>query len=201
MFCSRNPRVKKFLEVAIKDLKLHNIKIKLHRRTIDPKFQIDGYFDDCAMELGVHKNHRWLETFVHEYAHFLQWKQDESTFAAYYKYDYDPVKLVENYVQRRVAYDKKVKNAFKVIRRNEACCDKLAANLIKKYCLPINLEKYRREANRQIVFYHCVELKRSWEPSNKFYGDFLGQMIPSKIKKSYADKLPQEILQTALKLF
>jgi hypothetical protein len=197
----RNPHVKKFLQMAVQDLRDHKIKLKWYHRTIDPVFQIEGYFDDNRMQLGVLKNQRWLETFVHEYAHFLQWKHDETSFAAYYKYDYDPVRLIEQYVQRRTAYNQKVKNAFRVVRRNEAACDRLAANLIRKYCLPIDLEYYRREANRQIVFYHCVEQKRSWQPSNKFYGMRLRQMLPSNIKTSYAERLPQKILETALELF
>jgi hypothetical protein len=187
--------------MALQDLKQHNIKLKVYRRNINTEFHIDGYFDDACLQLGIMKNHRWLQTFVHEYAHFLQWKHDERSFAAYYKYDYDPVRLVEMYVQRKTGYSRKVQNAFLVIRRNEASCDRIAAKLIRKHKLPINLDDYRREANRQIVFYHCVEHKRSWEPSNRFYGNVLRQMLPDRIKNSYAERLPKELLETALDLF
>lgn len=197
----RNPHARKFVNDAIRELKQNGIQLKWHRRTIDPVFVIDGYFDDNQMQLGVMKNRRWLETFVHEYAHFLQWKREERSFAAYYKYDYDPVRLVEMYVQRRIGYNRKVANAFRVIRRNEAECDRLAANLIRKYNLPIDLDNYRREANLQIVFYHCVEQKRSWNPSHRFYGKQLQNMLPLRIKNSYADHLPKNILETALQLF
>lgn len=197
----RNPLVRKFVNDAIRDLEQHGVQFKWHNRTIDPVFRIDGYFDDNRMQLGVMKNRRWLATFVHEYAHFLQWKRDETSFAAYYKYDYDPVRLVELYVQRRTSYNRKVANAFRVIRRNEAACDRMAANLIRRYRLPIDLDDYRREANLQIVFYHCVEQKRSWDPSHRFYGKQLQRMLPVRIKNSYAEHLPRNILETALKLF
>ena len=201
MLWTRNAHAKKFLDMAIEDLTQHNISIKVYRRNINSKFNIDGYFDDNLLQLGVMKNSRWLETFVHEYSHFLQWKSHETSFAAYYKYDYDPVRLVEMYIERKTGYDRKVQNAFRVIRRNEASCDQIAAKLIRKYNLPIDINNYRKEANRQIVFYHCVEHKRSWEPSYRFYGNTLRKMMPDRIQRSYVDRLPKQILETALDLF
>jgi hypothetical protein len=201
MLQSRNPQAQRFLEMTIDELKQNDVELKVYRRNIDPTFPIDGYFDDIHMQLAVRKNRRWLETFVHEYAHFLQWKTNDPTFAAYYKYDYNPIQLVEMWLTRRVAYDRRVKNSFRVIRENEMACDRLATHLIQKHQLPINLDQYRRRANHQLLFYHCVEQKRSWNASDMFYGNRLYRLIPSTIRKSYTEHVPSKLMETALELF
>ena len=201
MLRSRNPRVQKFLEAASEDLKQHKIQIKIYVREIDRRFNIDGYFDDASQQIVVKKNKHWLETFVHEYAHFLQWKHNDPSFAAYYKCRYNPVRLIEMWLERRTAYDRRVQNSFRIVRENEIACDRLAIELIKKYQLPINIEQYTRRANRQIIFYHCVEQKRAWDASHRFYGKQLYSMIPANIRESYTRNVPSKLMQTALELF
>lgn len=200
MSWERNKRTKKFFEIAMSDLKQNNIKLKWYARNIDSERTV-GYFDENNMELAILKDRFWLETFVHEYAHFLQWKYDKLSFGAYSNCSYDPSRVIENYVNRRVGYNRKVRHAFNLVRSNEAECDRLAASLIKKHKLPIDLDQYRQKANHQIVFYHCVEQKRKWEPSPNFSNKKFREMLPNRIQTSYAQRLPKDLLETALKLF
>jgi hypothetical protein len=201
MFCSRNTQVKKFLKVAMNDLEKHQINLKIYRRRADPKYSLDGYFDDASLEIGLVKDRFWLETFVHEYSHFLQWKRGEKTFAAYYKYDYNPIFMVENWLERKIAYSKKVKNSFRIIRANEISCDKIAVELIKKYKLPIDTEKYTKNANLQLLFYHCVENQRNWNVSKIYKNPNLWAMIPKTMRFSYAQRIPSKLMETALECF
>jgi hypothetical protein len=201
MLQSRNKCVQQFLDTAYNDLNEHQITVKVYKKRIDNRFDIDGYFDDVSREIAIRKNRHWLETFVHEYAHFLQWKNNDPSFAAYYKCAYNPVRMIEMWLNRRTPYDRRVKHSFEVVRVNEIQCDKLALHLIRKHNLPINHENYTRRANRQIIFYHCVEHKRTWDPSHRFYGKQLCQMIPVNIRTSYAHNIPSRLLQTALELF
>lgn len=201
MLRSHNTRVQRFLDMALDDLKQNKVTLKTYRNKIDRRFDIDGYFDDCLREIAIRKNKHWLETFVHEYCHFLQWKHDDPSFAAYYKCSYNPVRLIELWLERRTPYDRRVQNSFRIVRENEIACDRLAINTIRKHELPIDTERYTRQANRQIIFYHCVEQKREWEPSHKFYGKQLYSMIPTNIRESYTQKVPSKLMQTALNLF
>lgn len=201
MLESRNPKVKKFLKVAMQDLKNHNIDLKLYRKRADPKYSIDGYFDDESLQLGLVKNKKWLETFVHEYAHFLQWKNGEKTFAAYYKYDYNPIFIVENWLEKKISYNNKVKNSFRIIRANEISCDRLAVDLIKKHELPIDTQKYIKNANLYIIYYHCVENIRKWDATEIYRDENLWKMVPSTIRSSYIKNLPSRLMETALDCF
>jgi hypothetical protein len=204
MLQSNNPNTKRFLEVAMNDLKQSKIKIKIYKKSIrgiDILDGIDGYFDDDAREIGIYKDHRWLETFVHEYAHFLQWRDGDPTFAAYYKYNYNPLLMIDRWLERKITYDKRVENSFNIIRNNEISCDKMAIKLINKYKLPIQTEKYIKKANFQILFYHCVEKQRTWQVSEIYSNKKLWDCIPKTLRESYVQHVPSKLMRMAIESF
>lgn len=206
MLRSSNPKTQKFLEIAMKDLKQNGIKLKIYKKTIDADdtsvpCKIDGYFDDLQLEMGVYKDHRWLETFVHEYSHFLQWRDRDPTFTAYYKHEYDPSVLIEKWLSRKISYDRRVENSFKIVRANEMSCDQIAVKLINKYKLPIQTQKYIKKANFQILYYHCVESERCWNVDKIYRNNELWEKIPITFRMSYVQHAPSRLMNIASKSF
>lgn len=198
MIISKNPYVKNFIKIAYSNLNHDEISVKKFYNNIDPNFSYQGYFDEEEKEIGISmKKQRWLSMFVHEYAHYLQWKFDNPTYTAYNTLSTDPIILVENYVKNQLSYNNQIKKAFTIIRKNEADCDSIACKLIKKHKLPIDLNLYKKEANLQLVFYHCVEQTKKWNINN-FYNSKLMNLMPSKIQHNYAIKIPDKIMSVAL---
>lgn len=201
MIVSDHPQIKNFLKIAKLDLSENQITIKKFKKKIDPNFEYQGYFDEENKEIGIlMKKKRWLSMFVHEYAHYLQWKFDNPTYTAYNSMQTDPIVTVENYVSKKSNYDENVKKSFLIIRKNEVDCDRIACDVIRKYNLPIDIVEYKKEANLQLVFYHCVEKTKIWNVSN-LYNTKMMNMMPGKLQYNYAVKIPDKIFDTAMEYF
>lgn len=204
---SRDPLVKKFLKDVNEDLRSHSIRLKVYKKSIDPTFNIQGSFCEVSKELCLIKERGfWLETLLHEYSHFWQWKTKDKSFWAYYGKDYEPIQRVEDWLSgKHPKYDESVRHSFNIIRRNEIECDLRALRIAKKYDLPIDHTDYRRKANAQLVMYHCIEHCRRWECRDGFWSlkknkEMFG-IIPSRFMRCYVKSLPQKLLETALEAF
>jgi hypothetical protein len=170
-------------------------KIKISFKTPSPneKYQIGGYFDDYNKKLYVANQPQWLEILVHEYAHYLQWKNNDPTFLAYYDYETCPTVQIEQWIEHKTAYTKEVRDSFRIIRNNEFACEKLACKLIQQYNLPIDVGIYKRKSNRYIIFYHFVEKTRIWNASPDFRSDTILHHFPDTLRSTYLQQVPKRL--------
>lgn len=198
---TKNPNVNSFLRIVEKNLQSENFILKKHYSNLDKDFKYQGYFDEHQKEIGILMSSRvWLEILVHEYSHFLQWKFDNPTYLAYNSMKIDPVSIIENYIKKKSSHTETVKKAFQIVRKNEANCESIAIKLIKKYNLPLDLVNYKQSSNLHLVFYHCVEATKIWNVKN-FYSARMKSIVPKTFQKIYADRVPQNIMTTALNVF
>ena len=187
-----NRKTKKFLTMVYDELEKSEIDFKLTKK-IDETFEIDGYFDDAKKKLVVVHNELWLETLVHEFSHYVQYKEQHPSFAAYYKHDFAPIHITEQWLKKKIGYNDQVKKSFQIIRQNEYECDVLGAKLIRQYELPIDLAIYKKWANRQLLFYHCVEHSRIWNAGPEFLSPEVLDMIPPRFQPSYIHSMPKRM--------
>jgi hypothetical protein len=199
---SRNPVVAKFLYTAQEDLKNHGVTLYTFKTR--PRGEIldyDGCFDHSNKTLHVKKTPEWLSVFVHEYTHFLQWINGEPSFCRFFRTAYEPVEVSEKWINNKIPYNNKVKTSFDIIRNNEYECDKQALVLIKKYELPIDTVLYAQRANKQLLFYHCVEATQNWYPKRGFYSPEFTQSLPTKMQRSYIKSPPARIMDQIMPFF
>lgn len=186
-----NSKAEKFLAMVKNELKNSEIEFKIVKRWPDKNFECVGSFDDSTRKLTVLNNENFLDVLVHEYSHYIQYKEKHPSFTVFSKQEVDATLLTEQWLSKKIKYDANVKKAFALIRRNEYECERLAVKLIRKYSLPINIENYTKSANRYILFYHCVEESRIWNPTDEFWSKSVLCSIPSKFQYSYIEKLPK----------
>jgi hypothetical protein len=73
------PSVAQFLKHIQHELTSHEIKLRF-AKAVDRDLYA-GWFDNVAKEMVVVRSHpRWLETLVHEYSHFLQYREGHELF-------------------------------------------------------------------------------------------------------------------------
>lgn len=154
-----------FLGEALADLINSKVTIKLESKLRVDGGKYNGYFTDEPIEefgLAINKKEDlWFTIFLHEYCHFLQWKEGAKVWK-----DMDIIPDDENW-DKWLAGKKKYSKAridlfFDVTKRVEFDCEKRAVELIKKYGLDIELKRYIQKANAYIFFYNLYKEKKQW---------------------------------------
>ena len=199
---SKNKQTAVFFNYVVEELKKDNIKLRFYKsyKSLDSRFDIKGYFDEETV--AVLKDRRWLETLVHEFSHYIQWKKQTKTYQAYSKTKTDPMNLTEKYIlSKRIKLNKRIKTAFRIIKENEYECDKIAVGLIKKFKLPIEVEDYIQRSNHQIIYYHCLEKYKNTNPKSRFDTPEFIKSLPKKFNSTYINRLPYDLNLKVAKYF
>lgn len=143
----------KFLGWATEELLKEGIAVRLvQKRSVQG---CAGWFDASEKEFMVCVKHPdFYSVFVHEFCHFLQWRDNREWWDKH-------MTQYENFLSW-VHKTSKVKTGRRECQIVELDCDRRAVALIKEKKLNIDLDQYIKKANSHIFFYLVVEKKRKW---------------------------------------
>jgi len=126
--------------------------------------RVNGYFDETVPDFvcAVGKPQKlWLPVFVHEYCHFLQWKEGCKVWNKF-----DRTRHMEDYddwIQRKKDLpDDVVRRLTRVSQELELDCEKRAVAIIEEFGLPLDIEDWIKGANAYLLFYEVVRRERAW---------------------------------------
>jgi hypothetical protein len=163
---SENKDVQTFLDYVHSSLRKYKIKLILSLETTTiGKNQISGYFDDASKELLVCINEpNWIETLVHEFCHFLQFKEQDPLYTSLDQGDSNYLSEVWDWLDNKHEFvsTKRKNEAFRKIIDMELDCERRSVEMIKRFKLPINLEDYEYTAFVYIHFYNFCKKYRTW---------------------------------------
>lgn len=155
-----------------------------------------GWFDSNKKELVcAYKSLNGFETLIHEYNHFLQWKNrphfwkkcdgDNNLFLSWKRGNHNDI-----------TKNKLTRSFYKAIEL-ERDCELKSIKCIKKHNLDVDLEKYIKEANMYIFSYHFVKKYRDWPKSLIYTEEFINSMpneiLPLQNYKKGIDKKGTDI--------
>jgi hypothetical protein len=136
-----------------------------------------GWFDSNKKELVcAYKSINGFEILIHEYHHFLQWKNNPKFWK---KCEADKCPFL-NWVEGEETSKNKLTRAFNKAIELERDCEINSINFIKKHNLDVNLKQYILEANAYIYSYHYVKKYRNW-PLKTIYTENVIEKMPKKI--------------------
>lgn len=151
-----------------------------------------AYFSEDERVIRVaRKNNLWLESLVHEYAHFLQWL-DKSKI---YKQSDSALTYIDKWFFREKIQKKRLEKAFYIVREMERDCEIRACRIAKKFRLPINLHGYARRANVYIYSHWFMEQEQKFwafrrDPMTSRY---ILSLMPSNFRVHAHRKIPARI--------
>jgi len=101
--------------------------------------------------------------FVHEYSHFLQWRNKKGIW---YDIDVDKESNFWEWLDGNKKMSKKsLREISLLIGAVEADAERRSVGIIKKWDIDINLKEYKRKANTYIFFYTVIPDIGSWYSS------------------------------------
>lgn len=194
------PEYKPFIASVKRQCKTYGIELVLAPSrdvvlTDDFSQDCSGYFcdRDKALVVACGKPFKdWFEILVHEFCHMEQWKTDNRwerwTDACGKTWEWMAGDIIMNKTQLRNVLDEMVEL--------EKDCEMRAVEKIRKWGLPISVQKYVQKANVYLYSYHMLpEIKRF--PTGVHSDKKLVEMAPKTFKKSYR-KVPDEMAKYML---
>ena len=181
---NRTQRANIFVGKCVKDLVQNGISVEfINERTVDcGGFPVSGYFDSEEKVLKIAaKRKNWLPLFVHEYCHFLQWK--EGIFD-----DYEAEEDIDDWYRPNCPFDlKKAIELVKLQQGLEVDCEKRAVKLMKRHQLPINVKEYIRQANFSLYVDYLSVKSKQWVGGGLEGYDEIKKFIPVTFQKDYSN--------------
>lgn len=161
-------RVGSFIQHALIEMILHKVEIQLIQQnsvSCGHEDSCAGFFDDdpkpvfvCAMGCAQRD---WIPIFIHEYCHFLQWKEQSKIWINFQKIDKGCIldKWISGKIELSTESIKKVCNASRDI---ELDCEKRSVEIIKRFDLEFNIDEYIQKSNSYILYFNLIPNKRCW---------------------------------------
>lgn len=174
--------------------KKHKFKLQLRNVSyvkVSSNIKCGGFFDHMNKLLVVAtKKHSWLELLVHEYAHMTQWIEDcEAWKNASHVTD-----EVDRWLEGEDFDTKFIHEIVDKVRDLELDNEKRSVELIKKFKLQVDLDRYVRKANGYVYFYTWIKESRRWsKPGNSPYSnETVISTMPNEFQQSY-ETIPNHI--------
>lgn len=183
-----------FVRFVKKHLAEHKMKLLIGRgKNVNTGHgRCEGYFNEAEGIIRIAGNNQYfLQTLVHEYAHFLQYL---SKVKVYTKSDKAGL-IVENWFNGK-NYDKKtIKRAFLLIRAMERDCEKRALKLIDQFNLKIDKKLYAKRANCYIYTHFLMEKTRKYGTYKKspYFSKYVLKIMPSNMAVLSHKTIPPRI--------
>jgi hypothetical protein len=136
---------------------------------------------------GKKNEEEWFGILIHEYCHFLQWRDDCKVWQEFYNADFSFTSIIHN--------PDKYKKEILTLIRLELDCEKRTYNIINKSKL-IDKKNYAVIANAVLYKYGYLYKYKKW-PNNTVELHDVIKYLPCRILKSYKDylNLPKEIVK------
>jgi hypothetical protein len=136
--------------------------------------------------IGTKSPEQWFGILVHEYCHFLQWKEQSELWTDFEDCSFNIDEIIKN--------PKKYKKQLLLLIRLEADCERRAIKLIKNYHIPFDIDSYVKEANC-ILYKYAMLYTNSFWPKNTQEVKNSHELCPNKIHKSYLKylEIPEDL--------
>lgn len=179
---------KKIIGECIIDLTKNGINVILDNIDVlvdDSGIVYHGYFSGKEVYCCVkRKELNWMLIFIHEYCHFLQKKENSLVDREYDKNK--TIQHISDWISGKKEISlNRIKKACSIIRNSELDCEIRTVDLMKKYGVELDYDKYIKSANAYVYFYNMVYKHRTWFKTAPTEIDDIIDLMPSKFLSNY----------------
>lgn len=161
-----------FLKFVRETCRKNGVKLKIGRgKSVNMKpfgFMVSGYFDEeervlCCASGGSES--KFMATLVHEFAHVLQWIENDSSYKFCNHRKYGSVQsAVCMWINNEITIrDKYLVSYTEKLIACELNAERRAVKMIKQFNLPIDLERYSKNASAVLYSYWLTIKKKQWD--------------------------------------
>jgi hypothetical protein len=166
----------------------------------DSDIKVSGYFSDSptpvlACAIGKPED-KWYEILVHESCHMDQWKEKSDIWLSQFADGINCDKGLDDWLAGKEFHLDEYHYYVRTIQAVEIDCEKRAVEKIKKYNLPINIERYIKSANSYLFFYSVMLETRKWCDIAPYEVSEIMELMPDYfLNEDKYKELSNELLQ------
>jgi hypothetical protein len=180
------PNLKKYIGNAIIHLVSSGVSLELTTRNVRNNEFLED--EQKIVQRVQGEVSEWGPEFVHEYCHWLQWKDGRYRRSFYGEAQTD----LERWIDRYVSFSKSELNLIiNRIKRLELDCEKRAVKEIETYSLEIDKTRYIKRANAYIFGYNMIAETRKWYKSSPHFNKKILDIMPGRFLSRY-DRTPKK---------
>lgn len=192
-----SPQTQAFVDFVKAECAKSNVQVVLEdapKVVTNDAYQVpcSGYFcpDTPLLAVAIGKPEaEWLQILVHEFGHFLQWKEQCLAWTYYSANASVNGKTMDAWVSGEV--DCTADELYKLTMASvmiESDCEKRTVTNILKYKLPIDSKEYIQKSNAYVYFYHMIARKRKWyQPGREPYSiESVWRNMPTEFADDYS---------------
>jgi len=167
----------KFIEHVRKNVEKGGIKLSLLPSStvgVEGNIRVNGFFDGEELAVAVNKSMEdWFPVLIHEYSHFLQWREDCPSWQSICVNGEDVSDTLFLWIKHKKRFSLlDVKRHSAKTRDLEVDCEKRTVEIIRDFKLDrhlpsLNYLSYTMRANSYLYFYNYAVLKRRWWKKGK----------------------------------
>lgn len=171
-----------FIGKCVNDMVSKGVSVEITPRKRTGKFGYNYFYDGTHPDYGKRVTFKInyytpsltdiFDIFVHEYCHFLQWKDEIPLWAEARGAN----KNLDDYLE-----DKQNSCSIedlRMVQKLELDCDRRAVELIKAYNLPVDLDRYIVESNGYILSYNLIHKARMFFITSAYGDDRIKALLP-----------------------
>ena len=140
----------------------NNIAFKLENKHLvdEEELPCSGYFDEDSLVVATKKKNKmeWVSTLLHESCHMDQFLEKSKIYIS----DDCGLDIVEGWINNKKYSEDRVLKGFYNTILLELDCEIRTIKKIKKYKLPIKIDRYTQEANAYIFSYVYAYTSKKW---------------------------------------
>lgn len=142
---------------------------------------VNGYFyaDKLELKCAVGKpEDEWFPVFVHEYCHFLQWREQTEAWKVLGEEEKRSETSIDEWLSGTDLDHETVLLHCKLTRDVEEECERFVVDRIRKYDLQIDISQYIQKTNAYLYFWSVLPDTRKW-----YTGGNAPYMIPEILER------------------
>lgn len=156
-----HPRCLEFIGSKVQELIRNGISVYLSNGLdINNKYSgsFNGYYKTLKVAMGMGEVS--VYTFIHEYAHFLQFRDK---YDVWFKLHEEGTNQYSLWLNGDIELnEKEIDFAFRSVLTLEHDAESIANAIISVHQLPLDLPRLSRVANSNLLFYSWTRIKREW---------------------------------------
>jgi hypothetical protein len=181
MFTEKAQKILKYVQEKGKE---DNLEIRLiygKMATYNGRVISSGFFEDPEtnkdlsspiLVVGIDKDEdQWLEVLLHEFNHYLQWKNKTDAWNKY----------CELYKDYEDGVTEETSEMLKATVDMESECEKNTIKLARDLNYNINEERYIRKVNAYLLFYQIYDDESKWYKKPPFEEDIILKAMPKEV--------------------
>jgi len=182
-----------FISHVKQECRHNGMRLLLSKKSVlrDGIHTYGGYFDGEKIAISSGSESWVIRTLAHEYSHLQQWIDNDPTYFKTKLHGVDSTTIMNKWIEGNEYKKSTINKALSLNRDCELNCERRTVDVIHKFGLQLDIDKYCQSANSYILCYNFVKKVRTWDFKGSIYDKEIVDEMPMDLYTLNYNRLPR----------